>query len=504
MPRTSIVNTPGKIWIPQYRFALNWLIKITKEDGTEYDVTDYVLNAEVQWPVTDSLASCTLTLDNDEGRYLDIFNGGEKIEIWGEYSATPGVPVYKIYRGKLDNILYSLTTTSGYIATVNSRQVPEANDILIVEQFDNQQTSEAIKFLVDKYLSGLVTVTNVTDSDTRVTTNFRHIPVWKAIKDLLQRSDYDGYIDTDMDLNTFDEETLTTTKDTIVVGDNLLNSANYGKNNNDIKNKILVYGKEDNNLLLLKTEEDTTSEADLWEKTLVITDSALTTSDEVQDKANLELSLHTSFITPGGSFSILGSPQLLPGYMIQSSVPYCGISGTYKMKKISHNLSSNGFTTTLDISRQEPSMSTLFKERIDAESRLSPVSNLNYMENSYYFNFDETSAPWALSNCSVTAGGDNSNILSLNTGQALGICEFSEKSTDKNITQCELRIHSNWPETENDTYQVSNDGGYTWANLNPGVLYNFTTTGNKIRYRIVLNSDASHNPTYEGICLLYK
>ena len=147
MARTNIVTTPGKIWLPQYRYALNWLVKITMENGTEYDVTDYVTDIKINWPSTDSLASCTITLDNDEGRYLNIFNGGEKVEIWAEYDETPGVPVNKLYRGKLDNILFSLTDGGGYMATIDSRQCPEANDILIVEQFDNMTIDNAIKYI---------------------------------------------------------------------------------------------------------------------------------------------------------------------------------------------------------------------------------------------------------------------------------------------------------------------------------------------------------------------
>lgn len=500
MPLSNIVRTPGRIWLPSYKFSLNWKVLVTKENGTEYDITDYVINLRIDWPATTSLATATIDLDNGGGRYLDLFNGGEKVEIWGEYSETVGVPTYKIYRGKLDNIFFSLSDGNGYTATIESRQVPEAIDILVVEQYSNALISDAIKDLIDKYLSGLVTYTNVTTTTSRVTTSFANVSVWKAIGELLERAQHDGYIDTDMDLHTFAEGSQTNTTDNVALGQNTLSVSRYGKDTLKIKNRVITYGKEDNNLPIIKTEEDSSSQADLWQKDLVVNDGSLSTMDEVQDKADLELLKHTTTIVNAGRFTMLGSPKLNPGEKIHVGIPYCNADGDFKMMRITHTLSPNGFLTDLDLSRRQETIADLFKERTDIESKLTPFTNLNYMENSYYINFEEDDTPWVLSDCEVSGDGR----LSIESGESEGVCTFNTLTTDNNVTQCELRIYSNWPDTENDTYQASNDDGTTWESISPGVVHNFTTTGNSLKFRINLKGDSTHAPTYESVALLYK
>ena len=499
MARSSIVITPGKIWLPQQRFTLNWKVLITDSDSTETDVTDYVLNVNIDWPATTALARCTLELDNFEGRYLDKFSGGEKLEVWAEYDDTPGVPTNKIYRGKIDSAFYNVTNSKGFTLKIESRQVPEANDIFIIEQYDNALISDAIIDICQKYLSGIVTTTNVETTTTRVTTNFKNVSPWKAIAELLQRAEQDGYIDTDLDLHTFITGSVATTKDVVSLGQNVLSVNGYGLNNLNVKNRVMVYGKEDNNLSILKTEESSSSQSDLWQKDMVVSDNSLLSMESVQDSANYYLSKHTDLVTNSGKFTILGSPRLNPGEEINTSIPYCNVSTENNIMRITHDVSASGFNTALVLNSQAESVGDLFKQRIDAESRLQADKNLNYMENSLYYDFDEADTPWTLTNCEV-----NDGVLQLTTGQTEGICTFTSVTADNNVTHCELRIHSNWPNTEIDTYEVSNDGGASWMTITPGTLETFASTGKFLRFKIKLNSDATRKPAYEGISLLFK
>ena len=499
MPLSNTVITPSFVFLPSYKYKLNWKVLITKENGTEYDVTNYINDVKIILPVTDSLGSCTITLDNKEGRYLYEFNGGEKIEIWGEYNSVSGTPTNKIYRGKLDSIFFSLNSSTGYVATVESRQVPEAIDKLVVEQYDNALIGDVIQDLIDKYLDGIVTYNNLSATSVRATVNFRHISVWKAISQLLDRAEQDGYVDTDMDLHTFDRSSVETTEDTVTLGQNVINVSRYGKDNLFIKNRILTYGKEDGNLIILKTEEDTSSQADLWLKDLVVNDSALTTIEEVQDRANVELYKNTTMISSGGQFSILGSPKLHPGETIKTEIPYCGITGQHRIAKVSHSLSTSGFITELDLSVMNDSIAEIFKERVDAEERLRPFVNLNYMLNSFYIDFEETDTPWSLSNCTITDG-----VLSISSGQSQGTITFSAFTADANINQCELRINVNYPNTDLDTYEISNDGGLTYEYITPGTVHTFSSTGKRLALKINLVSDVSHSPSYEGVAVLFK
>ncbi|KKL79404.1 hypothetical protein LCGC14_2015190, partial [marine sediment metagenome] len=122
------------------------------------------------------LYSNTLTATNIDG----IYNSGNGTE--------RETSVGKIFSGKADNMFFNLDYSTGYTATIEARQVPEAVDKIIIEQYTNALISDAILDIVDKYLNGLITTTNVTVTTERVTTSFSNISPWKAISGLLQRS----------------------------------------------------------------------------------------------------------------------------------------------------------------------------------------------------------------------------------------------------------------------------------------------------------------------------
>ena len=433
------------------------------------------------------LYSNTLTATNIDG----IYNSGNGTE--------RETSVGKIFSGKADNMFFNLDYSTGYTATIEARQVPEAVDKIIIEQYTNALISDAILDIVDKYLNGLITTTNVTVTTERVTTSFSNISPWKAISGLLQRAEQDGYIDTDLDLHTFYKGTVINNQESVVVGTSLLTVARAGTDNNKIKNRLLVYGADNANIFPLKTEEDTTSQSDLWQKDLVVNDSSILTMDEVQDRANVELLRNTTNISKGGNFSIIGSPVLNPGDTIQVSIPYCDMDDQFRIARLTHNLTGNSFITSLDLSLKQDTIAEIFKERVDAEESLRPFKNLNFMTDSYYLTLTESSEPWLLTDCNIMDG-----VLQVDIGQTEGIAIFDSITTDNNVTQCEFRIISNFPDTENDQYFASNDNGITWEQITIGNVHTFTTTGNKLALKILLFKDSTHTPAYQAFSLLYK
>lgn len=510
MPSNTI-SGGGIIWIPSFKDELQIKIQVTHSDGTITDLTNYFMSATITKPnLRDGTPSASLILDNGDGRFKNTFSGGEILEIWCEYSADdPWTPssANKAYYGKIDNILFSLDM-SGCTAELTSRQVPEMHDSpTVIEQYAGIQISDAIKDIASKYLSGVVTTNNVSSTEdiadedetsSGITINFRNVTPFKAISILLEKAGHDGFIDNDMDLHTFEEGTQKTSKDMIAAGNNLISVSRYGTDNTKLINKAVVYGQEDNNLLLLKTEQDNTSINNLWEKAKIVQDQSLTTNQAVQDRADLELDVGLQ-LPEGGSFTIMGSPLLNPSEFIRASVNWIGVEGYYKPTLITHSITAEAFTTDIDIKRKKDTLAELFRERINVEEQLRIYKNLNAMENSYRILFSDTPPVWTLSNCEIVDG-----ILQLSDGQTSGEMLTDNFEADENITECELRILSNYPNTDIDTYQVSNDGGFSYQSISPGEVITFNSTGKLLKFKILLNKDADHNPAYEGICLLFK
>lgn len=490
MPTPVRRGSSGHIFLPQYNYKATWKVTI---DGT--DVTADVISLNISKKLA-NLDTCQITLTNPSGKYVNTYNGGEEVIVYAEYDYVVN-PTNKIFKGKLDNIYFSYGS-DGYKASIDCRQLPELNDIKIVEQYDNALISDIIKDIVDKYYSTLVTYTNVTTTSNRATINFKHDSGIKAFEDLANQAEMNLYIDTNDDIHLFTPGTVINDDEEVSLENNLISVPKYGKDTTKIFNRIIVYGKEDQNILLINTQDDTASQADLWIKELVVSDNKLGTMEETQNKAQTELTNNTN-VEEDGRINVLGMIYVNPGDYISASVPYCGIDGYQTVAGISHTFDMSGFLTGLEIEDKQDTLDILFRERIDAEERLKPYSNLNNMSDTYTIFFTESPVKWTLSNCEVVA-----NRLQLSAGQTSGVCTFNTVTADSNITKCELRVVVNFPEDADTSYDVSNDDGTTWESVTPGIVHYFSSTGSQLKFRINLVSVSGSNPTFEKVCLLYR
>jgi hypothetical protein len=492
-------NRRGTIFIPVEVFKPNWLIKINSES-----VNDYIIESKTTLNKLPLISNTSIKLSNLNGRFLKRYSAGQTIEVWADYT-TNDPPDNKIFNGRIDNINYGLSKSDGWVVYLEGRQAPQVKDVYINESFNNSEISTAIKTIIDNYPLG-ITYTNVTGTSVNTTVSFRNVPASQAIGELLERGNQDGYIDSSLDLHTFTKESIVSSE-RANFGNNVLSVPRIGKDYDDVKNRIVVYGNSDNNMLLLKTEEDTSSQTSLWRKDLVITDSNMDEMDEIQDKANTELTNNLTAETKG-KINVVGVPALNPGETMRLSVPYCDLNGYFVINSLTHFI-KNGFITNLDIKKKSTSLSELFKERINAESGLSVFSNPNNLENSYRINFDESPSVLTHSNTEETNG-----TLVLSSGQTTGNAVSNVVTADKNITKLELRVYGTYPDIENCVYKISIDNGISWLTVNPGVLYTSTdgstgeeyfnnTEGKKLKVKIELLGDSTHTPIFEGVTALY-
>ena len=494
MPSPARRGSGGHIFLPQYNYKATW--KITIDNGTVYDVTNDILSLNISRKLS-TLDSCQFNLSNSLGKYLTLFNGGEIVTVYAEYDDVAN-PTNKIFKGKLDNIYFSYGN-DGYKATCECRQTPEVFDIKIVEQYDNMLISDAIIDIIDKYYTGILTHTNVNTSLNRVTTTYKHEAGIKAFADLAEKAEMDLYIDVDGDVHLITRGSVVNDVEVCSLENNILSVPKYGRDTTKIFNRIIAYGKEDNNIILLSTVDNVTSQTDLWVKEQVLTESKLGTMEETADKASTVLN-NAINTEEDGRINVLGMIYINPGDYIYAEVPYCGIDSYQLLAGINHTFDTSGFLTTLEIYDKQDTLDTLFKERIDAEERLKPYSNLNNMKEAYTIFFTEAIPKWVLVNSEIS----DLNRLQLSSGQTSGTCTFNVVTYTENITKCELRIVVNYPGDTYSTYEASNDNGNTWETIVPGVVHTFNSTGTQLKYRINLISQDGLSPVYEMMCLLYK
>ena len=84
-------------------------------------------------------------------------------------------------------------------------------------------------------------------------------------------------------------------------------------------------------------------------------------------------------------------------------------------------------------------------------------------------------------------------------GQSLNI-----NSTANNVLSATLSKTDNVPGGTSITYQLSNDGGVTWNTVTPGTPYTFGTSGNDLRWRVLLNGTATSTPSVSALSINYS
>jgi len=491
----STKSRRGTIFIPVSVFKPAWLVKINNES-----VNDYLIEAKITLNKLPNISNVSIKLSNLKGFFLRRYSAGQVIEVYADYSDASN----KIFSGRIDNINYGLGN-DGWVVYIEGRQAPQLKDVIINESFNNSETSAAIKTIIDNYPLG-VTYTNVTSTSINTTVSFRNVSASKAIGELLIRGNQDGYVDSLLDLHTFTKESIVSSE-RANFGNNVISVPRIGRDYDDVKNRVTVYGNSDNNMLLLKTKEDLDLQTSLWRKDLIVNDSNMDELDEIQDKADTELSNNLTAEIKG-KITVIGVSTINPGETMRLSVPYCDLNGFFVINSITH-LIKNGFTSNLEVKKKSVTLSELFKERIDAESGLTVFSNPNNLENSLRINFDENPSILTHNNTKEING-----TLVLTGENTTGNCVSNAITTDKNISKLELRVYGTYPDIENCVYKISIDNGISWITVNPGVLYTSSdgstgeeyfnnTEGKKLRVKIKLLNDSTHKSIFKGITVLY-
>jgi hypothetical protein len=542
--RTTTRGGSGFIYFPlKDVFYPKWKVIITDQDGTDYTIADfedgsseknYLLSASVTRAATSKLSSAVISFSNPVNddtmlcEFTNKFSGGEDISIYADYNDATTL----IFRGKVDNPKNSLTG-NGFVMEIDARNYPEMTDITIVGAAYSSKADAIIWDVLDTsdfddvilcFWDGSSWVESSFNDTTRIVTWGSSVPTfptttmtfswqdkkpWSIIEEVCGRAGLDCFLEYDETneqwlLKTFVIGSLKNNTFAAGYGQNIISFTNFGPENTDIYNRVTGYGfKESSNIISLSTEEDLDSQAELWRKYYTITDNSLKTNEELRARVLWELSRGTQDVT-SGSLTVVGEETILPGQQIVIGIPQLSVSGYYTVREVTHTISSGGFITDISIQRVNNRIDAFFKEKVDIEKESEPFENLNGMLGSFNIYFDETTSLIAEHSGTEEVDGK----LQLTSGQTTGIATTVSHNTPFAVTEVELRKYSNFPTDENDTYEVSNDGGVTWFPyvISSGSTVTFSTTNNFLRVRLTLRRESVDNPTpsYESIVLLYK
>jgi len=481
---TKIVSgrrVPTWVWVPP-TYAPLYKLEIVRNDGTEDDITDYIYSAEIVDGVTDTIGNFEIEIDNSDESRTGIWTGNEVFNFYCDYATSATT---KRFRGRIEKVSYQ----DYKIKVIGRAESVKLLNVTVTQSYEGEETSVVLKDLFDKYATDF-TYSNVNTSTTNVTFNWYQKPFWECVQDLCHSAGFDAYIDSSLDCHYFESGTVDNSTEAVVHESNLIEVGDFANDYSLIKNRVIVYGAEIEDMPLFKTAEDSDSISENGVKELIIKDTNITTETQCQERADYELSLSKDPPLVGDVSSI-GLATIQPGERIRISAPNSNLPPSF-YKIISYKHKIEGFMqTTLTIEKEPKKVYHVIKETISQGQKLTETPNPNEMRYSWLFDFNSDSGTH--SSTEITGG-----VLKTD-GSASGTWISDTNAIGENVTVVELRAKGeSLPGTN---YYVSSDGGITYQSISLNTALTLSPPGQNLKIKIELNSADTQ---IDAISLLYK
>jgi len=450
-----------------------------------------LLYCEFDRPVTEAVGKCKIIIDNNDETYSGKFSGGETIRIYIDMSNA----TTKQFEGTLEKPEMVFGEYGNTLEIAGSHVSAELVDKTVTKSYTNTAISTILTDLIDTYASGY-TANNVSTCSTLATVSWFHKPFWSCVVDLCQLANYDCYVDNDKDFHFFERNSIDCELDAVVFEDNLIELTGLGKDTTDVKNRVIVYGEDDQGLPIIYTAEDAGSQSSYNVKEHIIKDTNIKTMAEAEDRAKAELALLKEPEIKGQVRSY-GLVHINPGELIVISSPPHQIHARFRVTKITHIIDMANFFTDLEVEKIIKGIPYYFRKRKEKEIALQKILNPNELKYSYNFTFDDDS------NIESHSGTETKNgKLILSSGQTSGTMITTTHTANDNISQVELKfVGSN---LDNSTFEISVNDGMNYETITRDKLFTVSHTGNQLKLKITLRESGTTRPEIDSLALLYR
>ena len=457
---------------PDYDFKLN-------------DVSLKSLNVfkkiTVDLPITTQASSFTADIYNEGGNYNSYFDYHDDVKIYLGYESDG---VVGLFHGRVEKLKKGWKP-SGSVVTISGRGTWTLMlEKMEVKTFSSTELGDIIKDLIASNVTGLTT-TNVGDSgitpDSEVVD---HVFIQEKVKEYCKKAGFDAWVDFDDDLHY--TGTPGANSVSLVAGENI-KEIELSIDWKEIRNYIRGYGKKVEGVQLIKTEEDTASQAKYGVVMKIIKDESLDDTSLVQSILDAAL-LESKEAEWGGMAVIPGDERIEPAKSITVTVPALDEDTSYKVQHVKHVYEPDGagFETTVMLVEEEVNTAKFYKDLYEKTGKIVDFANSGNYEESYVYKFtDDQDALWTLVNCYT----DNSTLKITDVSLTSTATLTTAIVGDKNYNSC-LPFISQEYEGANKFY-VSNDGGSSWEQVYADEAHDFiSNTGDKNDFKCKIELSA--------------
>jgi len=456
-----------------------YLFKIETADET-IDLEDLVTKGRITNGVTTTIGDFELEILDPNRTIYDKITKFDDVLMYGDYGTATNLR----FRGKIERPGYQDIYT-----ILSGRSIGMIFDNPVIYNSEGKKKkSEILKeIILNSFSQYSINIDNIEEDTNEIEVNYFEIKFTDIIQEICGGT-HDFYLDHEYKAHYFERGSRINQAEAISELANHIETTDNATDTDETYTKVRAYGVAVDDIPLIATSTEDTTETKGVSKMLKLDNNSLTNNEQILDYVDAEA--QKTLESPRvGTHSSLFLPTLQPGEKLFVAIPREDVApGYYLINSFTHEFDlSNEYDrkTTINIIRRRQQISEIMKNRISFEGKITENANSHDMDFSRRITFETDSGTHY--NTVINEG-----FLKVKTGESSGQWISDIINLDEDVSRIEFYMTG---ELLIQQYQLSTsylwyslDGGTTWT-LSPGNGVEVTDlTGKQLRLRVDLNS----------------
>lgn len=421
-----IITNEMFIPIPKAR---NTQVKV-EINGT--DEKSKVFDSEWIKPATVGIGSFKIQLKNAFGRISNKYEKNQTVKFYFDNSDASRLQ----FEGRIDFVGDIINENGQFLEIRGRHKSWLLTETKVNHVAENADPADILKAIIAKLpVSYGFTTNNIKNVGITISKEWDYVDFWDCVKELCERSRFDCRVDNDLDFHFHKRDTIINYDEHIVEGLNHRGTDKFGTDDYQEKTRVTGIGQDDAGISIIYTAKSPNEKTEIREGGPV-KDTSANTLEKVKALAKGKL-LELTNRPPQATFRSYGLETLEPGEDIWIVVMRQKIYGIFRVLTHTFRYGSKrgGVRSEVRIEKENIGVMQIMENILTTENKISKAQNVNKLEFSHNFNFNNDNLTESHSQTEVKDG-----LLVLSKAGFNDGTWVSDKLTaDKNITQIELR-----------------------------------------------------------------
>ncbi len=481
----------NEIFIPVFRERDHHASIIVNND----EVKNLVEESEWTKPATISLGFFRLKLKNASGRISGKYLKGHIVKFYADN--TDGTRLQ--FQGRIDYPKEIISREGQWLEIEGRHRAYILNEIKVCHSTAGTatDTGQILKDIMDKYAPGF-TYNNVATSGITTEVEWNYVPFWDCVLFLCKKAAYDAYVDNDLDMHFFEQNSIQNENEAIVEGMNFLKTAELGTDDYYEKTRVIALGETSLGLPIIYTAISDGEGSEIRE--VKVQDVSANTFEKVKALADAEL-LDLENRPIQASMTSYGLETLEPGEVIWIVVPRQQIYGQYRIIQLKHRFGQKtNWITECTVEKEIIGNEEILRQRIRTENMISKLDNVNKLDFTYNFEFENDDDTLTHEQTQVNEG----QLELSNSSFTTGTWKSKSRIIPADVTEIELRYAGKDLTSSKIYFSL---GGGVWQQFGGRRILTIptTTTGTTLSARVdLVKNDSNPWPTVQDLDFLYS